>query len=110
MADGNNDESKMTKEEFQKLRSRRPTSMMGWDDIEFINDDEMIGSQKLQAELMTKYNLFNVPPFEMARYYIGSKNRLKKALQKYKDTMNLYSNYKLNSLTDDQMIKCFTEC
>eukprot|EP01084_Bolivina_argentea_P017935 33451_1 len=87
------------------------TNTLNWDSIVFINDDEKEGSKQLQSELQTKHNitLAKLPPFEMARFYIGSKCRIPKAVSKWIATKTLYNKLNLKSVTEQQMMKCFQE-
>ena len=49
------------------------TNDLCWDDIKFETDEEKQGAMELQSELKSQHKLTNVPPFEMARFYLGSK-------------------------------------
>eukprot|EP01083_Nonionella_stella_P028725 79120_1 len=87
------------------------TNTLNWDSIVFINDDEKEGSKQLQSELQTKHNitLAKLPPFEMARFYIGSKCRIPKAVDKWMAAKAFYDKHNLQSVTEQQMMKCFQE-
>eukprot|EP01083_Nonionella_stella_P028722 79117_1 len=87
------------------------TTTLNWDSIAFKSNEEKEGSKQLQNELQTKHNIISteLPPFEMARFYIGSKCRIPKAVAKWMATKALYNKYNLQSVTEQKMIKCFQE-
>ena len=85
------------------------TNTLSFDSIEFATDEERNGAMDLQSTLRSEHKLTNLPPFEMARFYIGSKCRIPKATQKWIDTIGLYKTHNLKDVTEQQMIKCFRE-
>ena len=101
-----NDTSEVTESLFHYDRC---TSLLSWDEIPFINDEEREGSIKLKEKLEKEHNILDIPPFECARFFIGSKCRIDKAVQKYLDTLKLREKYKFDQITDQQLEKCFKE-
>ena len=85
------------------------TNTLSFDAIKFASDEERNGAMELQSKLRSDHKLNNLPPFEMARFYIGSKCRIPKATQKWIDTMGLYKTHNLKDVTEESMIKCFRE-
>lgn len=87
----------------------RSTSLLTWEEIPFATNDEKQGSIQLQQTLKTDHGIDNAPPFEMARYFIGSKCRIGKATQKYIDSLKLQEKHKFDEITDAQLELCFKE-
>eukprot|EP01084_Bolivina_argentea_P233838 393756_1 len=77
------------------------TNTLDWDAIVFMSDEEREGSKQLQNELHTKHNiaLSKLPPFEMARFYIGSKCRIPKAVDKWMALKAFYDKHNLQAVT-----------
>eukprot|EP01083_Nonionella_stella_P118584 354037_1 len=87
------------------------TNTLNWDSIVFLNNEEREGSKQLQNELHKTHSIMRskLPPFEMARFYIGSKCRIPKAVDKWMAAKAFYDKHNLQSVTEQQMMKCFQE-
>lgn len=90
------------------------TNNLTWDDIPFIDDDEKNGCLQfyhslLKADNKNKHQLEekDCPPFEVCRYFIGSKNRMKKAHKKWHLTIDLCKHHKLMDVNEQQLRDCF---
>eukprot|EP01084_Bolivina_argentea_P143718 252309_1 len=105
--------SKIDFDSIDKLLYAEPigsnTNDLSYDNIQFESDEEKQGAMDLAKHLRTANKLVNLPPFEMARFYIGSKQRIEKATKKWMDTMVTFKQYKLETITEQRMIKCFRE-
>ena len=54
--------------------------------------------------LKNEYKLTILPPFEIARYYVGSKGREEKAIGKWLRTNALCREYGLNEVNNDELL------
>ena len=86
------------------------TSLLSWDEIPFVNKEEREGAISLADKLASNHGIEDVSPFEMARFFIGSKCRIEKATEKYLESQKFFKKNKFDQITDDQLNKCFAEC
>lgn len=87
----------------------RSTHLLTWEEIAFSSKEEKEGAMKLQDKLKKDHGIENAPPFEMARFFIGSKCRLEKAEQKYLEYLKFWKKHGFDDITPEQLEKCFKE-
>ena len=102
-----NTDKKEKEFDFESHRIDIPHSLhkLKWEDIAFKDENEKAGAMKLQEILHKDCDipLSKLPPFEITRYYLGSFSDIKLATRKWLDSIDMYSEYKFDSISKENL-------